>query len=238
MEYWNNPTIECVWPGDLDPIRDHVAQNDHRLLWNPTWRDFHRIKTNQTLEDICEWAMSWLSQNGIDDFLAETRNHYDIANLVKLNIWARDIQKQGIVKPWLVQDTGDDQVQLGTGDTRLKLLSLLPAIDSVSVFVSVRIERAECYPGLQEVGTLAEFACCCQADSGDQFLFKFTDNQAPYGIYWYEHSSRRTRSVTPDQQWCVQAFDRWYRSQISPRIDIAYFLADIKWEAMLDKSNN
>ena len=44
------------------------------------------FSTNQRLNDLCEWANQWLEYDGPAGFLAEPRNHYDIANLVKLNM--------------------------------------------------------------------------------------------------------------------------------------------------------
>jgi hypothetical protein len=88
--YWNNPLIEAQWPGDRDPVQDSLHNGTHCLFWNPH-AEFQNLPTNQRLGDLCRWAMEWLTHDGIDDFAADTRNHYDIANLVKLNLWIHDI---------------------------------------------------------------------------------------------------------------------------------------------------
>ena len=134
--YWNKPLIEVHWPAtDLDPVRDSFHQGQHCMFWNPTAK-FDNITTLQTLNDLCRWANEWLSQDGVDLFVQESRNHYDIANLVKLNIWIHDIRQQGIVKPWLILDQGDDTYLAGTGDSRLRCLERIPEITTVPAFIT------------------------------------------------------------------------------------------------------
>ena len=139
--YWNNPLEQYVWPCDSDPVQRGSHGSRHCLFWDPTLA-VRQISTNQTLQDICDWAMQWLTQDGLDAFLADHRNHYDIANLVKLNMWIEDIRQQGIVKPWLVLDPGDGTHWAGTGDSRMRCLTVLPHITTVAAFVSTHRDRA------------------------------------------------------------------------------------------------
>ena len=113
--YWNNPILEFTWPSDQNPI-----QGQH-LFYNPSC-GFDNVVTNQRLQDLCDWANNWLEYDGVDLFVADQRNHYDIANLVKLNMWTADIRKQGIVKPLLILDEGNGTFTAGTGDSRLRCL--------------------------------------------------------------------------------------------------------------------
>ena len=223
--YWHQPLIECRWPWDLDPIPDLLA-DQYLLFWNPEF-DFSRLRTNQRLTDLCAWANAGLSQ-GLDSFMQDARNHYDIANLVKLNMWATDIRQQGIVKPWLILDWGDYQ-EAGTGDSRLRLCEIMPEITSVPAFISTHQSRCHLYGDLAPVQTLDQLAYRCGAQPGQIFLFRPTDEHAPFGVYWYEYDSERTRTVTPGQDWCVSVFEIYWRTGGAVSITPDWFLAPVDW---------
>lgn len=208
--YWNNPLIELTWPCDIDPIQQSQHHGQHILLWNPN-QTFERIRTPQRLADLCAWANQHLLE-GVDLFCADPRCHYDIANLVKLNMWVSDIRKQGMIKPWLILDLGDGWFEAATGESRMRCLEVLPEITHTRAFVSTRQDRAHLYPGLEPVTSLDQFAALCEASPGQKFLFRLTDPTAPYGLYWYEYDSELTRAVTPGEAWCVSVF-RAYANQ-------------------------
>lgn len=230
--YWSQPLIECHWPRCQDPFPDLLG--DQHLLCYDSEFDFRTLTTHQTLSDLCDWANSWLAR-GIDAFVDDERNHYDIANLVKLNMWAADIRAQGIVKPWLILDWGNGTLEAGTGDSRLRLLEIMPEITSVPAFVSTHVNRASLYTGLEQVTTLDRFAKLCGAGAKQQFLFRPTDAAAPFGIYWYEYDSEKTRAVTPDQTWCVKIFEKFYQV-MRPHVTPAWFLTPIDWQQFDKKS--
>ena len=213
--YWNNPLEQYVWPCDTDPVQRASHHSQHCLFWNPA-RSVADISTNQTLQDLCDWAMQWLTQDGLSAFVADRRNHYDIANLVKLNMWIHDIRQQGIVKPWLILDAGDGSYWAGTGDSRLRCLEVLPEIQTVPALISTHRDRAWLYQDLEPVRDFAALARHCRAQLGQLFLFRFTDLQAPYGLYWYEYNSELTRRVTPSESWCVTAFQNYWQHQAEP----------------------
>jgi hypothetical protein len=226
--YWNNPLIEVLWPSnDVDPVRDSLHQGQHCLFWNPQAK-FDNITTLQTLNDLCHWANEWLSQDGLDLFVQEQRNHYDIANLVKLNVWIHDIRQQGIVKPWLILDQGDNTYLAGTGDSRLRCLERIPEITTVPAFITCHQSRAHLYQGLEPVINFDQFARLCNARSGQLFTFRLTDSAAPYGMYWFEYNSDRTRSVTPSESNAVQAFYNYYKHN-SQTITPEWFDQVIDW---------
>ena len=202
--YWNNPLIEAQWPGTQDPVHDSMHAGNHCLFWNPR-AEFQNLPTNQRLNELCRWAMEWLDHDGIDGFAADARNHYDIANLVKLNLWIHDIRAQGIVKPWLLLDQ-DGTLVPGTGDSRLRCLERIPEIQTVPAFISTHVSRVDQYQHLEPVTTLDQFARLCGARPGQLFTFRFTDPAAPFGMYWYEYNSDQTRWVTPSESDCVAAF--------------------------------
>lgn len=210
--YWNNPLINVVWPSkDIDPVEQSFHQGAHCLFWDPAF-DFRKCSTNQKLNDLCSWARENISSQGIDAFVEDQRNWYDIANLVKLNLWIHDIRAQGIVKPWLILDQGDNTYLAGTGDSRMRCLERMPEITSVNAFVTCSQSRAHLYQHLEPVTNFDQFAALCGAVPGQTFLFRLTDSYAPYGIYWYEYDSSRTRSITPGESAAVDAFYRYYKN--------------------------
>lgn len=233
--YWNNPLIEVHWPSDRDPIKQSFHNGQHCLFWNPT-AEFGHISTNQRLADLCKWATEWLSQDGLDNFVADPRNHYDIANLVKLNMWIHDIRQQGIVKPWLIQDQGDGTFIAGTGDSRLRCLERIPEIKTVPAFVSAHVDRAHLYSDLEPVTSFDQFARLCNARVGQTFLFRLTDKHAAYGLYWYEYNSDKTRSVTPGEAEAVTMFQNYYRKNPGVAIVPEWFDSAIAWQH--HRSNN
>ena len=227
--YWNKPLIEVHWPdADSDPVQDSFHQGQHCMFWNPAAK-FDNITTLQTLSDLCRWANEWLSQDGIDLFVQESRNHYDIANLVKLNIWIHDIRQQGIVKPWLILDQRDDTYLAGTGDSRLRCLERIPEITTVPAFITCHQSRAHLYKDLEPVTNFDQFAKLCNARTGQLFTFRLTDADAPYGMYWFEYNSDRTRSVTPSESSAVQAFRDYYQKNPQP-ITPEWFDQIIDWK--------
>lgn len=227
--YWNNPLIELQWPATRDPISESLHNGTHCLLWNPA-ATLNKIVTQQRLGDLCKWANNWLKTDGLSKFIADQRNHYDIANLVKLNMWIKSIQEQGIVKPWLLQDQGNGTFLAGTGDSRLRCLECLPEITTVPAFISTMTNRKHLYPGLEEVTTFDQFAKLCEAVDGQQFLFRLTDGAAPYGLYWYEYNSERTRSVTPGEAEAVAMFENYMNAYPKTKITPAWFASTITWE--------
>lgn len=224
--YWDNPLIECVWPQQPDPIAALLG-NHYRLFYDPAF-DFSGLHTNQRMADLCAWANAALSQ-GLEQFVNDSKNHYDIANLVKLNMWAADIQSQGIVKPWLILDWGTYR-EAGTGDSRMRLCEIMPDIRTVPAFISTHQSRDDLYQDLECITDFDQFARCCGAKVGQKFLFRPTDDQAPFGIYWYEYDSERTRSVTPGEAWCVAVFAKYHGVE-APSITPEWFLTPIDWHA-------
>ena len=227
--YWNNPLTEARWPCDHDPFAGHELH----LFYNPR-ASFDNISTNQRLQDLCDWANQWLQHDGVDGFAADARNHYDMANLVKLNMWIADIRAQGIVKPWLILDEGDGTYQAGNGDSRLRCLECIPEIRSVPAFVTTCADRVHLYSNLEPVTSFDQFARLCGAEHNQQFVLRFTQVARPYGLYWYEYASPRTRSVTPDQDWCVQTFVRYAKQQQDLSITKQWFGQLIAWQTFAE----
>lgn len=225
--YWNNPLIDIRWPGTPDPIVASMHNGNHRLFYN-AHATFDHISTNQRLSDLCSWAREWML-DGIATFCDEPKNAYDIANLVKLNMWIHDIRQQGIVKPWLILDQGDGTYLAGTGDSRLRCLERIPEIKTVPAFISTHQDRAHLYKHLESIDTFDRFAELCGAVPNQNYLFRLTDPSAPYGIYWYEYDSSRTRIVTPSESACVRAFHYYALNNPSVIITPEWFDTLVDW---------
>lgn len=227
--YWNNELHEVHWPSDRNPMEEATHNGTHCLFYNPQ-AQFHNVTTNQRLADLVAWAQQWLDHDGIEGFCADSRNHYDIANLVKLNMWTADIKRQGIVKPWLLQDQGNGTFLAGTGDSRLRCLERLPHITTVPAFVSTHHSRAHLYQDLEPVHGFDRFAEICGARTGQLFLFRYTDSAAPYGLYWYEYNSDRTRSVTPGEAEAVAMFVAYVKANPDVIISESWFDHEVLWQ--------
>lgn len=227
--YWNNPIVEVnLSRTDQDPIQDSMHGGCHALFFDHS-ADFSKVTSNQTLSDLCEWANQWLVDRGVEQFLADPMNHYDISNLVKINIWVSDIRQRGIIKPWLMLDQGDGTWLAGTGETRLRCLEVIPEIKAVPAFISTRSERRSLYERLESVDSLAQFADKCNAASDQNFLFRLTDSQAPYGLYWYEYDAASTREVTPGQVETLCWFGNYARRHPNVRISPNWFSTPVPW---------
>jgi len=202
--YWNNPLIELTFPNNRDPIQESFHNGRHCLFYNPAI-DKNQIRYSQSLQDICDWANQCISNRGVTGFIKEQKNWYDIANIVKLNMWIDDIQKQGIVKPMMLYYDGKEKYGINNGESRLRALERIPAITTMQGFISTTVEYASKFDSMTLVTSFAQFAKICQAVDGQQFLFTLTDADAPYGIYWYEYNSCWTAPVTPGETYCVRA---------------------------------
>jgi hypothetical protein len=196
------------WPAVVDPIRDSLHQGQHCLFFNPS-AQYNHIKIWQTLQDLCDEANRWAQ---LDGFIADTRNHFNIANLVKINLWSNDVRQQGIKKPILILHHSDGQFDTGVGESRVKIAQRISGMDRLPAFLATRSEHAHLFTDWQEITTFDQFAKCCGAEPGDQFLFRMEAHDADYGISWYEYNSPFTRAVGPSDDMCVTVFDTWYKN--------------------------
>jgi hypothetical protein len=225
--YWNNPVEQVKCPGPSDIIFKATHDGRHCLFWNPK-STFNNIKTHQRLADTCIWVNDHVRAQGIDAFLINPIYFNIIANLVKINMWVHDIRKQGVVKPWLIQDTGSG-LQLGNGDSRLRCFERIPEIKTVPAFVSTHVSRAHLYSDLETVDTFEQFAELCNAEPGQEFLFRLTDIDAPYGLDWYEYNSSRTRAVTPGESEAVGMMVNYFAAHADLEITPDWFDQIIDW---------
>jgi hypothetical protein len=226
--YWNNPTINLTFPSDQDPIEKSLHNGAHCLFYHPAITK-SCIHYSQSLQDLCDWANNNIMSQGIDQFVNNSKNHYDIANLVKLNMWVSDIRYQGVVKPMNLYYDGSDRYGINNGESRLRALERIDTISTVSGFIGCRAEYADNFSGLESVTTFERFAELCHAVPGQRFLFTLTDPDAPYGIFWYEYDSGRTVAVTPSESYCVSALQNYLNQQPHTVFDPHWFDSLIAW---------
>jgi hypothetical protein len=226
--YWNNPVREFNWPCDHDPVLESLHKGQHCIFYNPAV-DKNSVYTSQRLQDLCNWANNSIVAQRQHDFVQDVGNHYDIANLVKLNLWVHDLPINGSIKPMLLHYTGNAQYQSGTGESRLRALERIPKIQTVTAFISTHVRHQLQFAHLESVTTFARFAEICQAEVGQQFLFRTTDPAAPYGLDWYEYNSRLTAQVTPGTDFCVEVMTNYLKQHPGLIFDPAWFDQVIDW---------
>ena len=226
MDYWNNPIKtynKTVLPYglDTDPIVESMHNKEHCLFYHSKFN--HRlINYQQKLQDLCDWA-----NIRTEDFLLDSSNFYDIANLVKLNLWIADIKAQGIVKPMLIYYDGE--FTSGTGESRLRTLECIPEVAHVTAFITTHQQHAHKFSHLEPVTRFARFAEICKATLGQQFMFRFTDANAPWGLDWYEYDSAQTRAVTPRQDYCVEVFGKYLQQHPDTVFSPEWFSQLVDW---------
>lgn len=227
--YWNNPTIKVRYPSNSDPIQQSFHSGAHCLFHDPAVPR-HTIRYRQTLQDICDWANEYIRRSGAEAFINDQRNHYDIANIVKLNMWIADIRTQGIVKPVMLFYDGQNQLGINNGESRLRALERVSTVMTLNSFISTRTEHRDHFAHLTEVTSFDQFAQICGAELGQEFQFTLTDPAAPYGIFWYEYDSERTRLVTPGEKTCVDTLDQYLQQHPSVEFTPAWFDELVPWD--------
>jgi hypothetical protein len=227
--YWNNPIIEVTYPNDRDPIKESFHSGRHCLFWNPKFEK-DSLPARVKMIHLCDWANQSLQKQGVEGFFSSPGNHYNIANIVKLNLWVNDIRQQGVVKPVLAYYHEEGYLGLNNGESRFMALERIPHITHLSGFVSTHIKFAHLFTELEPVICFEQFAQLCKAAPGQQFLFTLTDPTADYGIYWYEYNSELTRRVTPNQTACINALRKYLENAHNHYFLPDWFDCPISWD--------
>ena len=222
MEYWTNPTKTYIWPTTEDPIVESMHDKEHCLFYHPTF-NHQLINYQHRFEDLCNW-----SNNRYKDFFTNKNNHNQIARIVKLNMWIADIKTQGIVKPMLI--CYDGKFTCATGESRLRTLECIPEVAHVTAFITTHQQHAHKFSHLEPVITFNQFAELCNAKVGQQFLFRFTDAQAPWGLDWYEYNSDQVRWVTPSEDYCVSAVRKYLKDHPDTVFNKEWFSKLVDWK--------
>jgi len=228
-EYWKNPINNYIWPSKEDPIVTSQHDGVHCLFFDPAINTTI-IAYRQNLQMLCEWINTGVKEHGIDNFVDDNRNWYSMTNVVKLNIWANDIQKQGIVKPMLLYYNGGDKYGINNGESRLRACSVMSGGLGPRAFISTSTQYRDKFSHLEEVTSFDQFANLCNAVEGQEFMIKFTDSQAPYGLEWYEYNSFLTSFITPGQNDAVSALRKYINKHPDVVFDREWFTILIDWE--------
>jgi hypothetical protein len=227
--YWQNPKISLRYQLPRDPILDSTHNDRHILFYDPAISK-QKIDSGQTLQELCTWANWLISKYGVDGFVSNPAHHYDIAKLVKLNMWVDNIQKQGIIKPMMLFYKGGDRYGINNGEGRLRALERIPTIQNLIGFISTHRDYAEKFSHLESITTFERFAELCNAVDGQQFEFILTDPGAPYGIFWYEYDSKSTALITPGQSWCVNAMHNYLKQNSNIKFTPNWFDTLVNWD--------
>ena len=226
--YWQNPKISVKYQLPQDPIVDSTHNGQHVLFYDPAIPK-QKIDPGQTLQQLCDWANWLIGKYGIDGFITNTAHHYDIANLLKLNMWVDDIRKHGIIKPMMLFYNGAGQFGINNGESRLRAVERIPKIQNLIGFISTHRDHAEKFSHLESITTFERFAELCNAIDGQQFEFILTDPVAPYGIFWYEYNSKLTESVTPPESWCVNTMHNYLKQNLHIKFTPDWFDTLVDW---------
>jgi hypothetical protein len=234
MHYFNNPIKtynKTVLPYglDTDPIVKSMHCDQHVLFYHSKF-NHQLINYQQKLQDFCNWA------NNRDVILNSAADgDLDwIANIVKFNMWVTDIKTQGIVKPMLIYYDGE--FTSGTGESRLRTLECIPEVAHVTAFITTHQQHAHKFSHLEQVTRFARFAEICKATLGQQFMFRFTDANAPWGLDWYEYDSELTRVVTPSQDYCVSAVRQYLEQYPDTVFNKDWFVKLVDWQGMKESN--
>ncbi len=241
MEYWANPiktftNTVLPYPKDTDPIVASLHNGEHCLFYDPGVHKA-RIQPGHSLQDICNWANIRLSQDTLAEFFDEPLNWYDIANIVKLNIWVKDIREQGIVKPMLLNYTGNEKFGINNGESRLRAVECIPEIATVESFITTHTKYADKFKNLPQIENFEQFAEICRADVGQEFLFKYTDKLAPYGIEWYEYNNQKTAGVTPGTQTTRKTLHNYLKQYPDTVFQVDWFNNAVDWTPFWEPHN-
>jgi hypothetical protein len=229
--YWNNPIINLTYPSAQDPIKDSLHGGNHCLFYNPAVNK-HDIYNPQSLQDLCDWVNIGIAKHGWLDFLADPKNYYDLANLVKLNLWVHDLPIKGSIKPMLLTYTGNkynSDFDSGTGASRLRAMERIPAMQNVSAFITTGFNFRSTFAHLEEITTFDRFAELCQAVPEQKFLFRLTNPSAPFGLDWYEYDSQFTAAVTPGENDCLTALTNYMKVHPTTSFTPEWFESAIDW---------
>ena len=224
MEYWTNPKetysqTVLPYPKDTDPIVKSLHQGEHVLFWDPGIHK-NRIAYNRTIQEQCDWL------NSADIW----QDAFRVASIVKLNIYVDDIKRQGVVKPMLLYYDGNEKFGLHTGENRMRATELIPDLVMLEGFITTHKQYADLFSHLPQIENFEQFQEICRTTVGCTYTFTFTDQDAPYGIYWFEYDSDRTRAVTPGYDWCERVMRNYLKdNQIT--FTPAWFDSIVDWKS-------
>lgn len=208
--YWDNPIIQVKLREDHGDLFRNNLSLTHRVYYCAEF-PLTKVQRPHTIDWLCDYANS-------GDIL---NDEYWLANLVKINIWTNSMREAGIFKPMLLTYNGEFVPE--TGSTRLLCAELIPELTHTPAFITAHERDAEVLAEYQAVNTFDEFVGLSGANSQNIFNIRFTHNPDDYGIYWYEYNNSDTRSVAPNNDWCVATIRKYLEDNPSTVFDRAWF---------------
>jgi hypothetical protein len=230
--YWNNPIYDIKSNLDSNIIEMAKHNGNHCLFYSDSI-DVDCITKYTTLTDICNEVNLAISETGIEKFTTVESNHYNSANLIKINLFVKSLQTVGSVKPMLLQYNGALPFLAGTGGTRLMAAELIPTFKKVTTFISTSTKYRSHFSHLEEVTTWKQFVELCNLKSPSSILVRLTDQKAEYGIDWYEIDIKHyelPEIFIPQLDFCLPAIQNYLNAQEKDfTLTIDWFLKDIDW---------
>ena len=199
MDYWNNPIKTYN-----KTVLPYGLDTDPivKSMHNKEHCLFYHSKFNHQLVNYqhrFKDLCDW-SNNRDKNFFTNENNHNQIARIVS-----------------------------GTGESRLRTLECIPEVAHVTAFITTHQQHAHKFSHLEPVTRFARFAEICKATLGQQFMFRFTDANAPWGLDWYEYDSELTRVVTPSQDYCVSAVRKYLEQYPDTVFNKDWFVKLVDW---------
>ena len=96
-------------------------------------------------------------------------------------------------------------------------------------FITTHRKYADQFDHLPYIENFEQFTEICRSPIGCEYQFTLTDKDAPYGMYWYEYNSERTRAVTPGYDWCENVM-REYLHQNNITFTPEWFDKPVDWK--------
>lgn len=225
MEYWTNPKIQysqtvLPYPLDNDPIRASSHSGKHVLFYDPGVHKA-RIRYATTTQDQCDWLNN-------SDIWQDT---FRVASVVKLNIYVEDIKRQGVVKPMLLYYDGNEKFGGHTGENRMRASELVPELEFFESFITTHKDHADHFKHLPQIENFEQWCEILRTPIGTQHSFTLTDPEAPYGMYWFEYDSDRTRAVTPGYDWCETVMRNYLEKYPDTVFTPEWFNTPVDWSS-------
>ena len=207
MVYWNNPTLSVKYPNNVDPIVQSTHGGQHCLFYDPAL-PITKVEKLVTVQDTCDLANQWMRDR---NSITEAGDLDKIYKLVRINLFFHSLRNEGNHKPILVQYTGTWPLLSSTGGTRFMAAELCPEITAFPAFISTHCRFRSQFDHLEEITNFDTFAGHCKAQSGTNFLFRYTDVNADYGLDWYEVALDHTR--VPNLSQCAIMLEKFLAQQ-------------------------
>lgn len=220
--YWNNPIVRTTVQSGLDVIQQAQHQGRHCVFFDPAVNKT-QICVPDKLQHVCDLANAWARQ------LSQCPDPGDkekITNLVRINQFVHSLQTQGNLKPLLLHFL-NGKLCAATGGTRIMAAERLPQFATFPAFVSTHVDHRSRFAHCIEVQSLSHWAAICGAAADTEFLFRLTDEQADYGVDWYEVALQSTFVPSHDQ--CQQWLEAYLQANPGTVFAPDWFDQTINW---------